>query len=232
MYAVYNNSLKDKHWKVVNNLNTDLKAKIKTNYGPTRTISITVSIRQGRVLSVVLFGLLMDNISHEVAAEELGFAIEGTYLIISNLLWVDDVVIVETNPHNMLRILYLVNHIAKKYHLEFGEVKSKVLKIGKGPGRINFKLGNMKLQYVEKYKYLGYTQNNTNTIQDHLNSLKGKVEAAYQKTLALPSNPTLKWIEMEMIWTIVETCILPIITYAGEIFIIRNKKEEAAIKIL
>ncbi len=37
MYAIYNNGLKDKHWKVVNNLNTDLKAKIKTKYGPTRT---------------------------------------------------------------------------------------------------------------------------------------------------------------------------------------------------
>ncbi len=130
----------------------------------------------------------MDNISHEVAAEELGVAIEGT---ISTLLWGDDVVIGETNVHNMLRILYLVNHVAKKYHLEFGEVKSKVLKIGKGPERPNFKLGDMELQY----KYLGYTQNNTNTIHEHLNSLKGKVEAAYQKTLVLASNPTLKWIE-------------------------------------
>ncbi len=183
-------------------------------------------------MSVVLFGLLMDLISQEVAAEELGVAIEGTSLIISTLLWVDDVVIVETNKHNMLRILYLVNHVAKKYHLEFGEVKSKVLKIGKGPERPNFTLGDMELQYVEKYKYLGYTQNNTNTIEDHLNSIKGKVEAAYQKTLALALNPTLKWIEMETIWTTVDTCILPIITCAGEIFIIRNKKNEAAINRL
>ncbi len=37
---------------------------------------------------------------------------------------------------------------------------------------------------------------------------------------------------MEMIWTTLETCILSIITYAGEIFIIRNKKEEAAINRL
>ncbi len=132
----------------------------------------------------------------------------------------------------MLRILYLVNHVAKKYYLEFGEVKSKVLKMGKGPERPNFKLGDMELQYVEKYKYLRYTQNNTNTINDHLNSIKGNVEAAYQKTLALASNPTLKLIEMEIIWTTVETCILPIITYAVEIFIIRNKKEEAAINRL
>ncbi len=31
MYAMYNNGLKDKHWKVVNNVNIDLKAKIKTS---------------------------------------------------------------------------------------------------------------------------------------------------------------------------------------------------------
>ncbi len=44
MYAMYNNGLKDKHWKALNNLNTDRKAKIKTKYGPTRIISITDSI--------------------------------------------------------------------------------------------------------------------------------------------------------------------------------------------
>ncbi len=114
-----------------------------------------------------------------MAAEELGVAIEGTILIISTLLWMNDVIIVKTNQHNMLRTLYLVNHVAKKYHLEFGEVKSKFLKIGKGSERPNFTLGDIELQYVEKYKYLGYTQNNTNTIQDHLNCIKGKVEAAY-----------------------------------------------------
>ncbi len=122
---MYNNGLKDKHWKVVNNLNTDLKAKIKTMHGPTRKISITDSIRQGRVLSVVLFGLLMDQISQEVAAEELGVAIEGTSLIISTLLWVDDVVVVETNAYKMLRILYLVNHVAKKYHWNLEKSKAK-----------------------------------------------------------------------------------------------------------
>ncbi len=39
-------------------------------------------------------------------------------------------------------------------------------------------------------------------------------------------------IEMETIWTTVETCILPIITYAGKIFIIRNKKEAAINRLL
>ncbi len=58
--------LKDKHWKIVNNLRNlyiDLKAKIKTKYGPTRTISITGSIRLGGVRLVALFSLPMDQIS-------------------------------------------------------------------------------------------------------------------------------------------------------------------------
>ena len=58
---------------------------------------------------------------------------------------------------------------------------------------------------------------------DHINILKGKVDASYQKTIALSTNLTLKWVEMEIIWITVETCMVPIITYAGEVLTIKTK---------
>jgi len=46
--------------------------------------------------------------------------------------------------------------------------------------------------------------------------LKGKVEGAYQTMLAVTNDNNFKGIEMEVIWKLYETCIIPIITYAAE----------------
>ena len=75
----------------------------------------------------------------------------------------------------------------------------------------------MELKPTEKYKYLGLLQNQKNNNEDHLNSIKGKVEASYQKMMALVGNASFSNIQMETIWTVTQACISPIITYGGEI---------------
>ena len=143
-------------------------------------------------------------------------------MTVSTLLWVDDVVLFEKDPKKLQEMLNKVDHVAKTYHLEFGESKSKVMKIGNSKDRPIIRLGEMELEYVEHYKYLGYIQEEKNTNETYVRSLKGKVEAAYQKSLALAPNPTLCLVEMR---TTLETCIVPIITYGGETLELRTNKE-------
>ena len=229
LHVLHNCGVQDRHWLIVKRMNENLKARIRTRFGHTRRISITNSIRQGGVLSVILFGLLMDQISKEMPQEQTGIQIQGTDLTVSTLLWVDDVVLFEKDPEKLQEMLNKVDHVAKTYHLEFGESKSKVMKIGNSKNRPKLKLGEMELEYVEQYKYLGYIQEEKNTNETHLRSLKEKVEATYQKSLALASNPTLCLVEMQTIWTTLETCIVPIITYGGETMELRTNKEKKEI---
>ncbi len=70
----------------------------------------------------------------------------------------------ETSLDKMIKILHLVNDVAQIYYLKFGEIKSKVLRIKKGPQKSNLKLSDLELRFVEKYKYVRYNQYNTNTI--------------------------------------------------------------------
>ena len=44
-------------------------------------------------------------------------------------------------------------------------------------------LGEMELDVTGKYKYLGYIMNNKGNLKHHINMIKGKTEAAYQKIL-------------------------------------------------
>ena len=104
------------------------------------------------------------------------------------------------------------------YHIEFGKAKSNVMKIGKKGEDISMSLGSMEMDYTNKYKYLGLIQNTKNNLEEQIKGIRGKVEVAYQTILAIATDQTLINLEMETIWKNIETCIIPIITYSGEVW--------------
>ena len=89
----------------------------------------------------------------------------------------------------------------------------------------------MELDKINRYRYLGLIQNEKNNIDDHINSITGKVEAAYQKMMALTGNSNFMQIEMETIWTVTQACIIPIIIYGGEVWD-NNKKNYKKINMI
>ena len=44
-------------------------------------------------------------------------------------------------------------------------------------------LGEMTVDYTEKYKYLGLIQNTNNNLEEQIKSVRGKVEGAYQNNI-------------------------------------------------
>ena len=57
LHVLNKNGLHGKLWRTISNLNSNLKAQIKTKHGLTETINIKHSIRQGGILSGVLYAL-------------------------------------------------------------------------------------------------------------------------------------------------------------------------------
>ena len=216
MYVMHKEGLDSPEWQTIKLLNENLTAVIKTKHGDTREIKITDSIRQGGVLSVAQYALLMDEISKEIEKKDLGIYVPSMGEKIGCLLWMDDVILISTEPKEQQEMLDITAQTAGKYHIEFGEEKSKGMKIGKLKNKPEFKLGSMTLKYCTKYKYLGFNQNESNNMKDHISMLKGKVESAYQTILAITGNRDMASIEMEAIWELLECTIIPIITYACE----------------
>ena len=216
MYVMHKEGLDSPEWQTIKRLNEKLTAVIKTKHGDTREIKITDSIRQGGVLSVAQYALLMDEISKEIEKEDLGIYVPSLNEKIGCLLWMDDVILISTDPKEHQRMLDITYQTAGKYHIEFGEDKSKSMKIGSPKNKPTFTLGPMILKYCTKYKYLGYNQNEKNNMKEHISMLKGKVEAAYQTILAIAGNRDMVKIEMKAIWELLECTIIPIITYACE----------------
>ena len=72
----------------------------------------------------------------------------------------DDVLLISSQPNELQQMLNITSAIAGKYHVEFGEEKSNVMKISRNKDNPEFTLGDINLEYTEKYKYLRYVQNN------------------------------------------------------------------------
>ena len=67
----------------------------------------------------------MDEINKEIQGTDLGIKIPNTETNIACLLWMDDVLLLETRPEEKQELLNITNKVAEKYHIKFGREKAK-----------------------------------------------------------------------------------------------------------
>lgn len=130
--VLHKQGINDRTWLICKNMNENLIANIITQYGLTREIQIKDSIRQGGVLSVIMYALLMDEISKENKKTGIGTKIHPEGEHINTLLWIDDVALITNNEEDMRRLLKTTEKIAGKLRIEFGHEKSKSVVINPG----------------------------------------------------------------------------------------------------
>ncbi len=232
MYALYQNGIKTSLWNIIYNLNKGLQATISTKYGKTRTIAIKDSIRQGGVLSVMMYALLMDEISKEITQENLGVKIPNTDKKIGSLLWMDDLVKITDNTKEMQNMVNITENVSGPYRIVYGEEKTKAIKEGRRGEKTQFKLGEMEIKYTSKYKYLGQMTNEKGNAKDHITEVKGKAEGAYQTALLISGNDNFNDIEMETFWELLNSCVIPTITYSGTTINLTKTDEKEINRIL
>ena len=128
MYVLYNNGVKDRHWELIKLLNTNLTARIQTKYGLTRKIKIKDSIRQGGVLSGIMYGAQMDEVNKDIKLHKQEVLNKSPANGV--LLWVDDVLETNTNKKDLQEMLKITEETSDKYRIFYGESKSNILKVG------------------------------------------------------------------------------------------------------
>ena len=93
----------------------------------------------------------------------------------------DDVLLMADNEKDLQDMLDITMRISEKYHIVFGEEKSKVMIMKKKPQlQTQLKLGEMKIKTTENYKYLGEIINHKKLPKTKLMKLKEKLKARYK----------------------------------------------------
>ena len=172
----------------------------------------------------------MDEIAKELQNKNLGIETDQD-VIIDSLLWMDDVCLIHHDRNKLQKMLDITNHIAKKYHIEFGAAKCKVVRIGRGP-KSSLVLNGITLEEVPTYKYLGDMINNKGDLTAHIKEIEGKVIAATQRILTETGNKEFKGMKMQAIWQLTDAVIIPIITDGAESWDATKKEIEEIQKIL
>ena len=79
----------------------------------------------------------------------------------------DDVLLMAENEKDLQTLLNITVNTANKYHIVFGEEKSKIMIMNsKKELKNTMKLGNMTLKTTENYKYLGEIINHKKSMKN------------------------------------------------------------------
>ena len=111
---MWDKGLRGKAWRILKNLNTNLKAVMNTKYGPTREIGMEIGGKQGSRLTGRMFSKLMDTLAEELETTNEGFKLDDQ-MTISVLLWVDDVVSCVDGTQNQEKMLSRVHDFALRH---------------------------------------------------------------------------------------------------------------------
>ena len=162
-------------YNVIKNMYFNDQTQIKVGEYLTETIYPNQGVKQGCILSPLLFNIYLADLAQRLeVAQQHGPKIGGK--LINNIIWADDLVILsetETGLNDMLKELDL---FTEENSLMINIDKTKAMIFNK-TGRLlrrNFKYKNSIIETVREYKYLGFILVPSGSVVQGLNDLKSR----------------------------------------------------------
>ena len=215
-FALFNKLMKLKFPKSVINIllswYTKCFVKVRWNNNLSESFQTLAGVRQGGVLSPLLFAIYIDDILQELKVHKKGCMIGRIYL--GCFLYADDILLLSQSVSCMQSMLNICDKVAGILDLKFIVKKCAVLRIGK---RYDVKcsiltLADQNIPFVEEVKYLGIYIKSGSVFNRSLCEAKVKFyrcfNALYSKAVSASSELILV--------NLLKSYCLPIITYACE----------------
>ena len=138
-------------------------------WGNTTTSSFFVSngVKQGRILSPILFNVYMDQLSVKLNASNIRADIGS--VLVNHLCYADDICLISLSSAGMQQLLNMYDTYAKKYDLLYNGTKSYSLCFKTKCSIFNkpvFTLNHLNIPTVDQSKYLGIIISENNCAPD------------------------------------------------------------------
>ena len=193
---------------------------IKLGSEKTKPFRFTRGVRQGCILSPLLFNLYLNDLPKSLtSAHQTDPFILPNGEKLSSLLYADDLVLISKSKTGLQKCIDIVSEFCESWHLNVNHKKSKVLiftkKTSKSVREMKFLINNEVLEVVPEFTYLGVKISSSGNFQKHKDMTKGKAIHALFKVTKTVDFKRLKPQKANQLF---DTLISPILTYGSEIW--------------
>ena len=196
-------------------LYTNQEATVRTEFGETDNIDIGKRVRQGCILSPLLFNINADNIMREALEEwEKGISIGGR--MVTNLRYADDTTLLAGTKEDLIELVGRVRRASEKVGLYLNVGKTKVMTTG-DIGAVT--VDGKDIEVVMKFVFLG-----TLITEDGLceNEVRRRIAMGKAAMGGLTSIWKDKGITLETKVKLVKVLVFPIVLYGAETLTMRK----------
>ena len=140
---------------IISNLYWNQQATVKINGESTRSFEVKRGVRQGCVLSPILYNIYSEIMMRDVLNSDIGIKVNGE--IISSCRYADDTALLAESEVGLQRVIDKLDRVGINYGLRINTKKTKVMVMSKakvGP-KINITIRGEALQQVSDFSYLG-----------------------------------------------------------------------------
>ena len=213
----------DKDIRLITNLYWNQSAQVKVEDQLTDQVKIMRGVRQGCVLSPILFNIYSEEIFAEALTNlELGIRINGEF--INNLRYADDTVLLATSLEDLQILIDRVRNASLRYGLDLNIRKTKFMVISRAnidPGALM--AGNEEIERVDKLVYLGTILNSQ---WDHTAEIRSRIEIARSTCIRMRSLLYCNDLSLDTKMRIVRCYIFPVLLYGVEAWTLTQAAEK------
>ena len=186
----------------------------------TGEIECPMGVRQGCLLSPLLFTLLVTELAQGIAREgRHGYQFNPGMIELFTLLFADDIALLATTPMGLQTQIDNLKRGAERLGLVVNLEKTKVMVFRKGGflGRLEkWYYGEERIEVVNKYKYLGYTLTTKLSVDialaEHAGKAKGKIVSIFRALYRLGK------IDLGVFFKLFDSQVKPMLLYGAEIW--------------
>lgn len=203
-------------WNIISSMYDNVQANVTLGDIETDFFEVEEGVKQGCVLSPILFCIYINELAKLIKKEEVGVRICNVQM--GPLFWADDVVLIADNSADLQRMLDIATHFSKTWKINFNFDKSKVLVVGKRVDRNKcWPLGDKLITECDSYKYLGIHISRNLSDHTHVNETikKGNRLIAYIKSLIDRQDDFNRVYYGDILW---KTLALPAINYGCSVW--------------
>jgi len=227
LYKLLKNNVNGNFYKLIKNLYSKSSCYIKLGSKRTKSFRYARGVRQGCILSPLLFNLYLNNLSislDKTSRTDPFFLPNGTKL--TSLMYADDLVLLSKSQEGLQNCINSVADFCTKWQMTINENKSKVMifrkRSIKKSKQQSFIIHNNKLETVREFTYLGVKLSSTGNFSAHQIQSRGKALNAFFNI-----NRTVDFIKLkpQQANQLFNSMISPILTYASEVWGVYQKHD-------